>query len=354
MLRRKTLSLSKAFYTLPWGVHFCQFYRSISDLTDVVLPFIKAGLEGNELCLWIVSEPLSVGLAESELAAVTDVARHKTEGRLEIIGSERWYKHSDFSMAEVLEALVKKQERLATLGFEGIRTAGSAAWLQPDQWSSFCAYEHNVNNNIGRHPAKVLCSYWLRQCGAPEMIDVLSNHSHAIVKRGSNWEIMESCRWQETVDHFAKKNAEINRLTQTLEKAKSALELLLEKRASGEKAVQEMVASHVENLVFPYIRKLKRTRLDDRQKACLEACEESLKKLGSSRSAALSSAIVGLSPTELRIADLIEQGKTSKEIAQMLNLSPNTIISHRYSIRKKLGIKNRNVNFRSYLLSLQK
>jgi hypothetical protein len=96
MLRRKTLSLSKAFYTLPWGVHFCQFYRSISDLTDVVLPFIKAGLEGNELCLWIVSEPLSVGLAESELAAVTDVARHKTEGRLEIIGSERWYKHSDF------------------------------------------------------------------------------------------------------------------------------------------------------------------------------------------------------------------------------------------------------------------
>jgi len=41
-----------------------------------------------------------------------------------------------------------------------------------------------------------------------------------------------------------------------------------------------------------------------------------------------------------------------KEIADMLHLSTNTIVSHRYNIRTKLGLKNRKVNLRSYLQTL--
>ncbi len=56
-----------------------------------------------------------------------------------------------------------------------------------------------------------------------------------------------------------------------------------------------------------------------------------------------------LTPSEIQIADLIKQGKTSKEIASILNISPNAVAFHRGNLRKKLGLSNKKVNLRTYL-----
>ena len=34
---------------IPWGSHFCQFYRTRQDLTDILVPYFKQGLQDNEL-----------------------------------------------------------------------------------------------------------------------------------------------------------------------------------------------------------------------------------------------------------------------------------------------------------------
>jgi len=47
-----------------------------------------------------------------------------------------------------------------------------------------------------------------------------------------------------------------------------------------------------------------------------------------------------LSDREVEVLKLIADGKTNKEAAAILNLSPNTIRCHRHSIMKKLNIKN--------------
>ena len=43
---------------IPWGTHLCQFYRTRQDLIDIAVPYLKAGLENNEFCLWVASDPL--------------------------------------------------------------------------------------------------------------------------------------------------------------------------------------------------------------------------------------------------------------------------------------------------------
>src|SRR3972149_6261299 len=71
---------------LPWGSHFCVFYASRRDQLDVLVPFVKAGLESNELCSWEVSPPLTVEEATRALTeAAPDLTRCVALGQVEIV-----------------------------------------------------------------------------------------------------------------------------------------------------------------------------------------------------------------------------------------------------------------------------
>ena len=67
----------------------------------------------------------------------------------------------------------------------------------------------------------------------------------------------------------------------------------------------------------------------------------------------LSSKLLNLIPTEMQIASLVKDGRNSYEIAELMNRSPNTILFPRHNLRSKLDLKQRKVNLRSYLRSLQ-
>jgi len=47
-----------------------------------------------------------------------------------------------------------------------------------------------------------------------------------------------------------------------------------------------------------------------------------------------------LSPRELQVLRLVAEGKTSKEIAVMLDLGLQTVRSYRKTMMKKLGVNN--------------
>src|SRR5258708_35727284 len=80
---------------MPWGTHFCHFYETKQDLLDTLVPYFKAGLENNEFCLWIVSQPLTAEEAKRALGqAVSDVDHHLAERNLEIHSHDEWYLHN--------------------------------------------------------------------------------------------------------------------------------------------------------------------------------------------------------------------------------------------------------------------
>lgn len=67
----------------------------------------------------------------------------------------------------------------------------------------------------------------------------------------------------------------------------------------------------------------------------------------------LPSAYKKFTVAEMRISQLLKQGKSTKEIGTLLNLSAATVIWHRKNIRKKLGIAERKDTIQSALLSDQ-
>jgi DNA-binding CsgD family transcriptional regulator len=104
--------------------------------------------------------------------------------------------------------------------------------------------------------------------------------------------------------------------------------------------------------VLPYIEKLKKSNLDAKDEAYVGIVESNLKDIVSSFSQRLSSQYMTFTPKELQVANLIKEGQTTKDIAELLNTSPGTVDFHRHNIRKKLNLKNKRANLRSYLLTL--
>ncbi|HVO65107.1 MAG TPA: PAS domain S-box protein [Syntrophales bacterium] len=132
----------------------------------------------------------------------------------------------------------------------------------------------------------------------------------------------------------------------------SALKFLLKQREEDKGQLEEKVILNVKELLLPYLEELKKSQLDAKHKNLVSIIESNLNEIISPFAHKLSSNYYGLTPREIEIANLVRQGKSSKEIANIIGISDGSIIVHRNHIRKKLGIISKKINLRTYLASL--
>lgn len=149
-----------------------------------------------------------------------------------------------------------------------------------------------------------------------------------------------------------KREKELKNKTLNLREVNTALNVLLKQRETDKAELEERVLLNINELILPYLEKLKTKVLEDKQKAYVEIISSNLNDIVSPLMRSLSTKLIKLSPTEIQVINLIKQGKTTKEIAKTMNLATSTIDFHRNNIRKKLGIKNKKINLAAYLSSL--
>lgn len=148
-----------------------------------------------------------------------------------------------------------------------------------------------------------------------------------------------------------KREKEIRIQAQKLEEVNTALKILLKHRENDKIELEEKILSNVKNLILPYIDKLKTTGLNKMALGYIDLIGSSLNDIISSFSYKLLLQYINLTPKEILIANLVKEGKSNKEIAELLYISLETVKAHRQNIRKKLGLNNKKRNLRSYLLS---
>ena len=136
-----------------------------------------------------------------------------------------------------------------------------------------------------------------------------------------------------------------------LEEANIALRVLLSHRDEEKKRLEDTVLGSLQKLITPYLQRLKETTLSREQQAYVDILEANLYEVASPFTDKLSSKCPDITPRELEIAGLIKAGKTTVEIADLLDITETAISFHRKNLRSKLGLKHKKVNLRSYLLS---
>jgi PAS domain S-box-containing protein len=157
---------------------------------------------------------------------------------------------------------------------------------------------------------------------------------------------------ERTID-LAKLNEELENKSRNLEEVNTALKVLLRQREEDKNELEERVLSNVKELVLPSLEMLKKCPLDSKGESYLNLVESTLLQIISPFSVRLSSKYYSLTHTEIEVANLIREGKTTKELAELFHITKDTIDAHRKNIRKKLGLRKTKTNLRSYLLSLK-
>lgn len=137
-----------------------------------------------------------------------------------------------------------------------------------------------------------------------------------------------------------------------IEQLKTTLSTILNLKNQLTEEIEEKMFANTKYVLEPLVGKLKCSLDNSEHLPYVEGIESVIGNLGSEFSLRLGANGYGLSPKEMQIAVMINVGKTTKEIAQCLHISTESIDSHRKNIRTKLGYKNRSVNLKTALSAL--
>ncbi|MBA3002240.1 MAG: PAS domain S-box protein [Desulfurivibrio sp.] len=140
--------------------------------------------------------------------------------------------------------------------------------------------------------------------------------------------------------------------TRELTEANNALSLLLHQGAEARAEQERRIHDNLQRLVVPYLEKIQGRCKDQELELYLRVAVANLEKITSTFNLTLSARLGGLTPRELEVAELIKQGRSTKQMAAILDLSSRTVEFYRDKLRLKLGLKSKKANLRSYLSSL--
>ena len=264
------------------------------------------------------------------------------------------YKDDRNRMARAyIGALANRQTRAQSLQFRVLTKTGEIRWLEAnaiiafDPQGQFIMHEgmcRDITDNFqGDRPSATI-----------------SEGQDANTQEAGDDSLPAGNEWLRGMDSPAKirgrkrdreKSLEMEKAN--LQEANTALKVLLKRRELDKRALEEQVMFNISRMVLPYLKKIAKESTDSRHKDYVSIIESNLNDITGNFSRRLSLGFYGLSAAELKVANFIRQGKNTRQIAQLLGLSPRTIDTYRHSIRSKLHIKNKNVNLRTFLMSIK-
>ncbi len=162
-------------------------------------------------------------------------------------------------------------------------------------------------------------------------------------------------RTQKLTDEIAGRELAEKKLqhkTDYLRQANKALKSMLESREAEKRAIEEELLLNIKKYALPYIELIEQQKPDNEILMTVEMLKKTLNELISPASKTLFAKFINLTPQEVKIADLIRHGKTTKDIAELLNIAPSSVSTYRNHIRRKMGLLNTGTNLETYLNSL--
>jgi PAS domain S-box-containing protein len=148
-----------------------------------------------------------------------------------------------------------------------------------------------------------------------------------------------------------RKTKELKHHTDKLTELNAALKVLLKQREDDKNDMADRFVMNIRHLILPFVEQMKKEHLNAGQRAYLDIVETHLHDIATPLLKNIRQ--FNFTPKEIKVAMLVKEDKSTKEIAEILGIATGSIDVHRKNIRKKLGLSNRKANLQSHLVSLE-
>lgn len=187
-------------YTPPTQ-HTSLFYHNTEEYLEIIVPYIKAGLENNEFCFWNLPHTLSIETARMRLAqSVEELDDYFKKEQIEILDYKTFYLQDGiFSVAKTIEKYAALEEQALVKGFKGVRAVGDGSWAAGnDNWLNIMMYEKEINQIICLHKMRAICSYHIDNLDLKDICSIGCNHQSSLVKQMGNWNRLQPARFTQS------------------------------------------------------------------------------------------------------------------------------------------------------------
>jgi PAS domain S-box-containing protein len=134
-----------------------------------------------------------------------------------------------------------------------------------------------------------------------------------------------------------------------IEKMGIALRQVIRSVEEERQELRDQITSQVKKQVLPALERIAREKAPEIREGYRSVIEEQLVDMTGDSSGELDAELLRLSPREMEVCQLVQIGKSGKEIAELLNMSFETVQTHRKNIRRKLGLRGSRTTLSGYL-----
>ncbi len=249
----------------------------------------------------------------------------------------------------------RKQIHFVNEAFEQITGYTKEDVLHMAPWDMVHPDVHDKIREMGleRFKGKNITDYyqtpWIHKDGHKIWMEV-----RAVLLHGTNppkilANVIDISERRKAEEALEKREAELRSQSRRLEETNTALKVLLGQRNDEMEELKNNILFNIEKLVMPYIAELEAFSTNIRHKDYVQIIKENLREIISPHVRKLSSDYASLTSKQIEVVNLVKQGKTTKDIAELLCLSKAAIDFHRHNIRRKLNLIQKKVNLRTFL-----
>ncbi|MDP3879495.1 MAG: PAS domain S-box protein [Dehalococcoidales bacterium] len=171
---------------VPWGTSFCHFSQTDKELLNVLVPYFKAGLEGNEYCIWVTSGTLDCEAARKALEkAVPRFKEYLEKQQIEIIPYSQWHAANK----NPGETIILRHDNAISRGFDGLRLAADAL---SEKKGGKTSRSYPEVDTIGRYSVIAVFTYPRDEFDAAGLMEIMKNYRFALVRNAGKLEVIES------------------------------------------------------------------------------------------------------------------------------------------------------------------
>ncbi|MFN2343068.1 MAG: LuxR C-terminal-related transcriptional regulator, partial [Desulfonatronovibrio sp.] len=261
---------------------------------------------------------------ENTLSSISDL----------VIIIDKYGKIVDINQAalNILDPLLKQNDKVwEILGLEGESMEDVNRYYPLDKSHEISLFDDNLYLELKIIPLSMV------SLASHGYIMVLNDITHYVNQRM----VLEK-NVSERTEELIKEKAQVEEMVITLKNVLSTVEKSKEEQL-------HQISEIIEKNLLPGLTKIKNAENEQVRLSYIDVIKDQLLKMTGDTDIRKNPRLLSLTPSEMKICSFVEAGKSSKEIAEVLNLSIGTINTHRKNIRKKIGLTGKNQNLYLYL-----